>query len=214
MDLNELENRLRGHAQNTIEKIESPFNLKMEINKMERNEMNKSKNITWIKRLATIAAIVCLCIVTVAMANPEKGFFKDVQRFDGAIVGTEYVNAQNDVTFKVIKDEDEEGNVAINVEMEFVNKETAPFAYIQEIAIPEYKVVNEKGEEIVSVKNILEDAEKATVEDGKVSMQLLVSKNKLLQTTNEIYFIEIESIYGLAKAEQPLKINGGWNLKF
>lgn len=216
MDLNELENRLRGHAQNTIEKIESPFNLKnvvnkKEINKLEGRSMNKYKNVDWIKRAATIAAVVSICLITVVAANPEKGFFKDVTRFDGAIRGTEYVNAQNEVTFKVIQDE--EGNETFELEVEFVKKDVAPFKYIQEIVIPEYKIVNEKDEEILSVKNSLENATKATVEDGKVLLKLTIPEEITSQIESQKHFIEIENIYGLAKTEQPLKISGGWKVE-
>ena len=156
-----------------------------------------------------IAAVVSICLITVVAANPEKGFFKDVARFDGAIVGTEYLNAQNEVTFKVIKNEIEEGSDTFELEVEFLNKDVAPFKYIQELAIPEYIVIDENGKEILNVENSLENAAKAKVEDGRVSLKL--SKP---QTANEKLFIEIENIYGLAKAEQPLKISGGWKLKF
>lgn len=212
MNLNELENRLRGHAQNTIAKIESPFNLKNAINKTEINKLEgkcMNKNMSMFKRMGMIAAVVSICLITVVAANPEKGFFKDVARFDGAIVGTEYLNAQNEVTFKVIKNEIEEGSDTFELEVEFLNKDVAPFKYIQELAIPEYIVIDENGKEILNVENSLENAAKAKVEDGRVSLKL--SKP---QTANEKLFIEIENIYGLAKAEQPLKISGGWKLKF
>ncbi len=214
MNFNELENRMRGHAKTTISMIESPFNLKTEINKLEGKRMNKSKNISMFKRMGMIAAVVTVCLITVVAANPEKGFFKDVKRFDGAIVGEEYENAQNEIAIEVNETKVEEGFVLVDLDIEFVNKDIAPFAYIQELAILEYRITKENGEEILSTKNTLENATKAVVEEGKVSLKLALPEEKLQQITNEAHFLEIENIYGLAKAEQPLKISGGWKLKF
>ena len=214
MNFNELENRMRGHAKTTISMIESPFNLKTEINKLEGKRMNKSKNISMFKRMGMIVAVVTVCLITVVAANPEKGFFKDVKRFDGAIVGEEYENAQKEITIEVNETKVEEGFVLVDLDIEFVYKDIAPFAYIQELAIPEYKIIKENGEEILSTKNTLENATKAVVEGGKVSLKLALPEENLSQITNETCFLEIENIYGLAKAEQPLKISGGWKLKF
>lgn len=214
MNYNEFENRMRGHAKTTISMIESPFNLKTEINKLEGKRMNKSKNISMFKRMGMIAAVVTVCLITVVAANSEKGFFKDVKRFDGAIVGEVYENAQNEIAIEVNETKVEEGFVLVDLDIEFVDKDIAPFAYIQELAISEYQITNENGEEILSTKNTLENATKAVVEEGKVSLKLALPEEKLQQITNETHFLEIENIYGLAKAEQPLKISGGWKLKF
>ena len=103
MKLIELEDRLKGHAKITKSIISTPFDLKTEINKVEEKNMIKPKNITWLKRAGTIAAVLTICAVTVVSAGAIKGFFKDVTRWDGAVVGTEYVNATKEIKMDEIR---------------------------------------------------------------------------------------------------------------
>ena len=78
MKITELEERMKGHARITKSIISAPFDLKTEINKVEGKNMRKPKNIIWLKRASTIAAVVTICAVTVVSAGAIKGMFKDV----------------------------------------------------------------------------------------------------------------------------------------
>ena len=208
----ELEDRLKGHVKITKSIISAPFDLKTEINKMEEKDMVKPKNITWIKRFGTIAAVVTLCIMTVVCANPIKGFFKDIMRWDGAIVGTEYINATNDLKITASEMRSENGNTILSLEIAFENKNEAPFSFIQEIAIADFKILDRDSKEILVVSESIEESVKGTIKDGKVLIDLPIGEAKL--NTNDKYFIVIDSIHGLAKAEQSLKINGTWKCEF
>ena len=100
--MNELENKLRKHAQTTISVMQTPFTL-TEIKNMEEHTMIKNKSI--IKRTVAIAALLALCIIIIAitpLANPIEGFFKDIKGFGGAITGTQYENATNDIKIDVL----------------------------------------------------------------------------------------------------------------
>ena len=207
MKITELEERMKGHAKITKSIISAPFDLKTELNKMEEKNMSKPKNITWLKRASTIAAVVTICAVTVVSAGAIKGMFKDVKRWDGAVVGTEYVNATNDIEMTVSDTKDE----YISLDINFENPNEAPFAFLQEVAITDYKILDNNDKEVLEVNSTVENGVKSKVENGKILIEL-PTNDKL--DNDENYKLVIDTVYGLAKAEQPLKITGTWECEF
>ena len=213
MRISELEKKLRKHAETTKSVMQTPFNLKAEIKNMEECTMSKPK-IT-IKRTMAIAAVLALCLVIVCitpLANSIKGFFSDIIRFDGAITGTQYENATNDIKVDVLEINSENGNVIIPVELTFENPTEAPFPYIQEVAISEYKILDSNNKEIIKTKLSAEDGEKGSVTDGKVLVNL--SMDDTIFDSGEEYTIVIDKMYGLSKADAPLHISGTWKCNF
>ena len=213
MRISELENKLRKHAQTTKSVMQAPFDLNEEIKNMEVHTMSKPK-IT-MKRTLAIAAVLALCIITVTMtplANSIKGFFSDIIRFDGAITGTQYENATNDIKVDVLELTSEKGNVIIPLDLTFENPIEAPFPYIQEVAVSEYEIVDSNNKEIVKTKVSAEDGDKGTVSAGKVLVNLSLNDAKL--KSGEEYTIVIEKMYGLSKTDAPLHITGRWECKF
>ena len=207
MKISELENKLRKHAQITKSVMQAPFDLNEEIKNMEVNTMSKPKGRITMKRTFAIAAVLALCIITVTMtplANSIKGFFSDIIRFDGAITGTQYENATNDIKIDVLELTSENGEVIIPLELTFENPTEAPFPYIQEVAISEYKILDSGNKEIIKTKLSAEDGEKGSVTDGEVLVNLSIDDAKF--KSGEEYTIVIDKMYGLAKTDAPLHI--------
>ena len=212
MKMSELESRLREHANKTKKTMQTPFDLKDEIKNMEERTMSKPK-ITMKKTLA-IAAVLALCLVVVCMtplANSIKGFFSDIVRFDGAITGTRYENATNDIKVEALELTYENGKIILPLELTFENSTEAPFSFIQEVAVSEYKILDSNNKEIIKTKLSAEDGDKGTVSNGKVSVNLSLNDAKL--KSGEEYAIVIEKMYGLSKADAPLHITGVWKCK-
>ena len=106
----------------------------------------------------------------------------------------------------------ENGNVIIPVELTFENPTEAPFPYIQEVAISEYKILDSNNKEIIKTKLSAEDGEKGSVTDGKVLVNL--SMDDTIFDSGEEYTIVIDKMYGLSKADAPLHITGTWKCNF
>ena len=213
MKMSELENRLKEHANTTKNIMQTPSDLKEEIKNMEERTMSKPK--IAIKRTLAIAAVLALCLVTVCMtplASSIKGFFSDIIRFDGAITGTQYENATNDIKIDVLEITSENGAVIIPLELTFENPTEAPFPYIQEVAVSEYKIFDSNNKEIIKTKLSAEDGDKGTVADGKVLVNLSIDDVKF--SSGEEYTIVIDKMYGLSKADAPLHITGTWKCNF
>ena len=207
MKITELEERMKGHAKITKSIISAPFDLKTELNKVEGKNMSKPRNITWLRKVSTVAAVVTVCAITVVSAGTIKGMFKDVKRWDGAVIDTEYVNATNDIEMNISETNDE----YISLDINFENQNEAPFAYIQEVAITDYKVLDNNDKEVLEVNLTVENGVKSKVENGKILIEL-PTNDKL--DNDENYKLVIDTVYGLAKAEQPLKITGTWECEF
>lgn len=215
MKIFELENKLRKHAQITKSVMQAPFNLNEETKNMEVHVMRKFKGRITMKRIFAIAAVLALCIITVTMtplANSIKGFFSDIVRFDGAITGTKYENATNDITVDVLELTTENGNIIIPLDLTFEKPTEAPFPYIREVSVSEYKIVDSNNKEIIKTKLSAEDGAKGTVSDGKVSVNLSIDEANF--KSGEKYTIAIEKIYGLSKVDAPLHITGRWECNF
>ena len=213
MRISELENKLRKHAETTKSVMQAPFDLNEEIKNMEVHTMSKPK--VTMKRTLALVAVLALCIITVTMtplANSIRGFFSDIVRFDGAITGTKYENATNDIKVDVLELTSENGNVIIPLDLTFETPTEAPFPYIQEVAVSEYKILDNNNKEIIKTKLPAEDGDKGTVSDGKVLVNLSIDDAKF--KSGEEYTILIEKMYGLAKADAPLHITGRWECKF
>ena len=207
MKITELEERMKGHAKITKSIISAPFDLKTEINKMEGKNMSKPKNITWLRKVSTVAAVVTICAITVVSAGAIKGMFRDVKRWDGAVIGTEYVNATNDIEMNISETKDE----YISLDINFENPNEAPFVFLQEVAITDYKIFDNNDKEVLEVNSTVENGIKGNVENGRILLEL-PTNDKLNSSQN--YKLVVNTIYGLAKAEQPLKITGTWKCEF
>ena len=207
MKITELEERMKGHAKITKSIISAPFDLKTEINKVEGKNMSKPRNITWLRKVSTVAAVVTVCAITVVSAGAIKGMFKDVKRWDGAVIGTEYVNATNDIEMNITETKAE----YISLDINFENPNEAPFAFLEEVAITDYKILDNNDKEVLEVNSTVENGVKSKVENGKILIEL-PTNDKL--DNDENYKLVIDTVYGLAKAEQPLKITGTWECEF
>jgi len=213
MKMSELESRLREHSNITKNTMQAPFDLNEEIKNMEERTMSKPK--FTIKRTMAIAAVLTLCLVIVCMtplASSIRGFFSDIVRFDGAITGTKYENATNEIIVNAMELTTDNGNDIIPLELIFENPNEAPFAYIQEIAVSDYIVLDETTGEILKLECYPEYSGKGAINDGKAVVNLSIDDAKL--KSGEEYTIVIEKMYGLAKADAPLHITGTWKCNF
>ena len=209
---------MRESLEEKMNQIEVPITLHnrckmgMDNAKKEREErqMNK-KNI--IKTILATAAVAGVCILTTgntAIGNTVKGFFKDVTRWDGAVVGTQYVQASEEIEMEVVKAITENGNTQLCLEVTFVEKEEVPWKYIEEMVLGNYKILDEEGKEVFVVKNKATEGEKGTVANGET--QIIFEVEPLEE--NIEYTMVIQSMYGLKKADAPLEIKGNWEIPF
>ena len=172
----------------------------------------KKEDKKYMKKMVAAAAVMLACVFAVgntAMADGIKGMFKDITRFDGAVTGSEYVNATDEVSITVGEVTVSETEVFVPVEIIFLNPGTAPFNAIELVEVDTFEILNANGEVVVNEKeaNVV-----CSVNDGCAKLSLRVDAGKL--NTAETYIFVIESFEGLKKADAPLAVKGEWECTF
>ena len=166
-----------------------------------------------------IAAAVLLCVITAcfcipSVAVPLEGFFQDItRRLDGAVIGTEYENATQEIKIEASAAVKENGKIMIPLEITFLEMgEKEPYIYLTEgaAALGDYWVTDASGKEICSASGQQEAT--GLLEDGKAALMQPIAAETLLEGTE--YILVVESVYGLQKAEQPLEMKGHWECGF
>lgn len=175
---------------------------------MEERNMNKNQ----IKKTVAAAAVALVCVFAVGsttFADGMKGMFKDIIRFDGAVTGSEYVNATDEVGITAGEVTVTDTEVFVPVEITLLNLETAPFSEIEWVEVDAFEILNADGEVVVSEDkaNVV-----CSVNDGAVNLSLSVEAGKLV--AGETYTLLIESFEGCKKADAPLAIKGEWECTF
>lgn len=201
----DMQERMLENCRNAVaEEKENVFmakNISVDTNKEDTKKHTGRK---W-TRIATVAAAVALCLglggVTVMAASGKlEGFFADVTRWDGAVVGTTYEQATEEIDVSATVSGD-----SLVVDAVLLKAGEAPYAFLDGINIQTYSIVNAEGETIMEGTS----NEKVGITDGMVSFKLPLDE---LESGN--YTLIITEFIGSAKAEQDLPIKGYWECEF
>ena len=147
--------------------------------------------------IASLVLIVCLSGMAVwATAGKQQGFFKDITRWDGAVIGSVYEQATEEILLDVdVVDE------KLILEIEMVNPEDIPYRAFEEFGIQSYEITDLEGNIVKA-----EDSAKITeVNNGTVTVSLLLG-----QIPAGKYRLIIREMIGSKKADQPLVLKGTW----
>lgn len=151
------------------------------------------------------AAAIALCfgltgITVLAATGVMQGFFKDIFRWDGAVVGTSYEDATDELNVSAAY---ENGNLLVTVIA--VDPGVAPYSEIENIRLKSYKIVDASGNTVV--ENQASDA--VDILDGEA--KIMISLSAISEGSYQLIVSEFE---GGKKADQPLPISGEWKLIF
>ena len=171
---------------------------------MENQTMKKTSN-TFFRRTAAVAAslVLCLCITGVtalAASGQLKGFFKDITNWKGAVIGTAYEQATDELKVQLV-DSGEELTLLVTM----VNPKAAPYFTIQELRVEKYEILDASGKVVLKG----EPTAMTEVVDGQAT--IIVPVKAVGAGT---YKLVIRAFVGGAKAEQPLTMSGTWEVEF
>ena len=164
--------------------------------------MNKSKNTSAARKIAAAAAALALCltlsVTALAEAGVLKGYFADVTNFTGAVVGTTYENADDEINVSVNAD----GGV-LTVTAAFVDRANPPF-FAEALGIARYSVADADG-------NVIKEgaAEASAIVDGQAEITI-----DLTDIADGNYTLTVTSFVAESKADQPMPVNGVWVCHF
>ena len=190
---------------NKIKEIEMPKDMQQKIIENCYIETEKKKMNKMFKKpmaaVASFALCVCLMGVTALAATGKlEGYFRDIKRWDGAVIGTAYEQATDEVELKIIEISDK-----LVVEITMVNFKEAPYSFFEMFGIKNYKIVDANGNVIVENENL----EMSAIANNKVLVNV-----PLDGVANGEYTLIVSELVGSSKAEQPLGLSGTWECSF
>ena len=152
---------------------------------------------------AAVVCALCICLVgATAMASSGKlqGYFKDIIGWNGAVVGSSYEQATEEMEITVV-----EAAKQLSVEVKLLTPDVSPYSVIEQMAVGTYKIVDENGEVLIEA----DGSEFADITDGKVQIHIPLEK-----VGGGNYKLVISEMIGSSKADQPLSMSGYWECEF
>ena len=169
----------------------------------EEHNMNNRKNTSFFRKPAAVFAALAVCLslslTALAATGVLQGFFRDITNYSGAIVGTCYEQATDEIKMDVTVNGDE-----LTVMVSFANPQMAPYVYAEQLGIAQYRIVDVNGKEVKEGS-----AGSAEVVNGQASVNI-----ELDGISNGSYKLIVTAFVSEKKADQPLNINGNWECEF
>ena len=201
-----------GNLKSAAQEITMPEEMKRRIahnckkqivNTMEEHTMNNRKNNSFFRKPAAVFAALAVCLslslTALAATGVLQGFFRDITNYSGAIVGTCYEQATDEIKMDVTVNGDE-----LTVMVSFANPQMAPYVYAEQLGIAQYRIVDVNGKEVKEGS-----AGSAEVVNGQASVNI-----ELDGISNGSYKLIVTAFVSEKKADQPLNINGNWECEF
>lgn len=196
-----------NNIKNIAEKIVMPEDMKIRIAENCKKQISQQRKETTMKNnklfkkpaavFATLAICLSLSVSAMAASGLLKGFFQDVKRPDGAVIGTTYEQATDEIALKVNIDGDTLAVIAA-----FTDK--APFI-AAEMGIGNYQIVDGNGK-------VVKDGsytEHTKIIDGQAEIRIDIS-----DIDNGSYKLVVTSFVAYNKADPPMAVNGDWACNF
>ena len=193
-----------------LKEIEMPDDMKNRIVskckvELEEQKMSKRKINKFARRpmVAAASLVLCLCLAgatVLASTGKLQGFFKDVKRWDGAVVGTTYEQATDEIAVKITEVKEE-----LTLEISMLDSNVAPYSVFELFGVKKYKIIDMDGKNIAEA----DDENMAELISGKVVVQI-----PLNNIAEGAYKLIISEMVGSAKADQPLVLSGIWEIEF
>ena len=153
-----------------------------------------------LRRAVALAAalILCLALPAAGMAMSNSGFFKDVYNWQGAVVGTEYLNAAEEIRVEASL----EGST-LTVAAVFAAPQELPYREHETLALGPYTLTGPGGEVLARG----EGSDAAPITDGQAVLTIPLEAAPAGPCT-----LVVESFVGHKKADQPLPMAGPWEI--
>jgi len=166
--------------------------------------MKKSRKNIFQKPMVAVAALaLCLCVTGVsalAATGKLEGFFKDITRWDGAVTGTTYEQATDEVEIAIAEVSD-----GLKVKITLLEAQKIPYSTFETLGIHNYQILDKTD------KAVIKGAETAAVAINNGQVQLSVSLEEI--PAGE-YKLVVTELVGGSKADQPLVVSGTWECGF
>lgn len=155
------------------------------------------------RKPAAVLAVLAICLIlsvsAVAASGAVKGYFRDITNWQGAVVGTSYEQATEEIGMRVTVNGNE-----LTVLSTFSIPQEFPYREIEKLGIAAYQILDTNG------KPVKEGTAEATkIVNGQAAVCI-----QLGDIDSGDYRLVVTAFVAEKKAEQPLKLNGYWECNF
>lgn len=164
---------------------------------------NTNQTRIFIRKSAAVFAVLAIClslsVTALAAAGVLQGFFRDITNHRGAVVGTSYEQAADEISMEVSVHGNELTALAA-----FADPKKMPYSEAEKLGIAAYQIVDAKG------KVVKEGAvESAEIVNGQAAVSI-----RLDGMGSGSYKLVVTAFVAEKKADQPLNIHGVWECTF
>mgnify|MGYP003295863574 CR=1 FL=1 len=204
MDYRKLKNAAESITMPEEMKARIAKNCKVQIrNTMEEHTMKTNKNRFFVRKPAAVFAALAIClslsVTALAATGVLQGFFRDITNNRGAVVGTSYEQATDEISVDVSVNGNELTALAT-----FADPQKMPYSEAEKLGIVAYQIVDANG------KVVKEGAVESTeIVNGQAAVSI-----QLDDIGSGSYKLVITAFVAEKKADQPLNINGAWECAF
>ena len=169
----------------------------------EKYTMKHKKRTLLLRKPAAAATIALLCLIlsatSLAFTGTRAGFFRDIQNIYGAIIGTSYEQAAEEIAMTASVCE-----TTLTVSVHFTNPEKPPFE-AETLRITEYQILDAEG----TVVQTGFSPTPSTLTHGRTEIVIPLEE---MRPGNDTLFV---SAFGAEKkADQPMRVTGTWESSF
>jgi len=196
---------------NAAEKITLPEEARQRIAKncririsenTEEHTMNKSRNTSVVRKSVAVFAVLAICltlsVTALAATGVLQGYFRDITDWRGAVIGTAYENADDEIDLSVAVRGEQ-----LVVTAAFVDAEKPPFL-ADSLGIAEYTVTDDEGNVVMEGA-----ADASAIVDGEAVITIDLSGIE-----SGSYSLTVTSLVAEKKADQPMNVYGVWTCAF
>lgn len=149
---------------------------------------------------AAAAALALFFCGVAASAAVKHGYFQDIKDKFGAVTGTEYMQASEEIEISISDSADK-----LTVLVSFIDSNVPPYSECEEFGIENFQIVSASGENVIEGTVGLQ----SEINDGRVEIKIPID-----DLEKGSYKLVITSFIGGSRADQPLEINGLWECDF
>lgn len=150
-----------------------------------------------IRKPLLIAAALLTLLGISAVGMVRSGYFQDIKNSFGTVIGTEYLNATEEICVQASLSDG-----ALSVHISFVQPDMFPYRTTEQLAIGSCRITDANG----TVHLTQASAASIPVADGEAD--IIIPLNAPLSSPCTL---QIDSFISTKKADQPLEIKGSWS---
>lgn len=176
-------------------------NCKTQISDSGKESLMKHNNFLRKPVAILIAFALCIGLSITAVAAPDilRGYFRDLTNWQGAVVGTSYEQATDEISVNVTVNGKE-----LTVLATFSVPQELPYREVEKLGIAAFQIVDAKD-------RIIKEGTADTVEviNGQAAIKI-----QLNDMESGCYKLIVTAFVDEKKADQPMNINGRWECAF